>query len=234
MMIDVMEKKIILWVLFGSLLVLAIAVLVPSEQKVVDESKLPWNIVIDGQNNSTAFGITLGQTSLLDAEKALNAGGKMSLFLSNEGIYSVEVFIDSIYLSGLKADLFLTLDVSQQQAKEMFERGVNVSRATNKTNKVTLSEDDQKALALVPVRHILYIPRANLDADLLLKRFGLAQQKIKESDKVTHWLYPNKGLDIALNEDGREILQYVLPKNFSQIVDPLKAMNQNPVPSLRP
>lgn len=229
-----MEKKTFFWVLLGSLILVALVVLIPSKPKDIDVSKLPWNIELDSQNNSTIFGITLGETTLADAQKALQAGGEMSLFVSKDGLYSVEIFIDSIYLSGLKANLFLTLDVSQQQSKDMFERGVNMIRASDKTNKVTLSEDDQKQLALVPVKHIIYIPRANLDAELIEKRFGIPQQKIKESDEVIHWLYPTKGLDIALNEEGREVFQYLLPKNFYQILDPLKALNQSQAPSLRP
>lgn len=227
-----MEKKIFFLVLIGTLIAVGIAVLIPSEPRAINESSLPWNITVDAQNNTTAFGITLGKTSLLEAQKALQAGGEMSLFLSKEGIYSIEVFIDSIYLSGLKANLFLTLEVSQERAKEMFERGVNLSRASDKTNKITLSEADQKSLFLVPVRHIIYIPRANLDAELVEKRFGIPQLKINENEDVTHWLYPQKGLDIALNNDGREIFQYVLPKSFDQILDPLKEMTQGP--NLRP
>ncbi|MBL7003380.1 MAG: hypothetical protein ISR69_05080 [Gammaproteobacteria bacterium] len=227
-----MFKHTFLWVVLFTAVAIGVAVLIPSDPKKYDESLLPWVIKVNDKNQSTVFGITLGQSTLLDAQKSLHAEGEISLFETKDGEYSVEVFIDSIYLNTLKANLYLTLEVSQQTAKEMLGRSVNVSRAKDQSNKVKLADADLKAMSLVPVRHIIYIPRANLDAELIERRFGVPTQKLKESEVVEHWLYPNKGLDIALNSEGREIFQYVLPMNFSQIVDPLLQASQ--APSLRP
>ncbi len=216
-----MEKKILIWVVVGSLFLLAIAILIPSQKKNIDESRLPWNISINPQNQTTVFGITLGETSLFDAQLALQEKGKITLFLAKDGEYTVEVFLDSIYLNGLKANIYLTLEVFQSQAKDMATRSSSVSRASNKTSKFNLSAKDIDNLMEAPVRHITYIPRANLDAELIKKRFGIPDQKIIGTNMTEHWLYADKGLDIALNPDGREVFQYVAPSRFNQVLDPL-------------
>jgi hypothetical protein len=62
-----------------------------------------------------------------------------------------------------------------------------------------------------------------LDEASIKQRFGEPAQVIKESDSaMTHWLYPDKGLDVALDEKGNGVLQYVPPSQFSQLLKPLK------------
>ncbi len=221
-----MEKKIFISVIVGSLFLLAIAILIPNQKKNIDETRLPWNISINPQNQTSVFGITLGETSLFDAQLALQEKGKISLFLTKDGEYTIEVFLDSIYLNGLKANIYLTLEVSQSQAKDMAARSSSVSRASNQTSKFNLSANDIDDLTKAPVRHITYIPRANLDAELIKKRFGIPDQKIIGANMTEHWLYADKGLDIALNPDGREVFQYVEPARFNQILDPLLQISQ--------
>ena len=41
---------------------------------------------------------------------------------------------------------------------------------------------------------------------------------------TVHWLYPKLGLDIALDSNSKGVLQYVLPKDFAALVQPLREM----------
>jgi len=43
-----------------------------------------------------------------------------------------------------------------------------------------------------------------------------------EATGITHWLYPDRGLDIAVNPDGREVFQYVMPARFNELLEPLE------------
>jgi hypothetical protein len=47
-------------------------------------------------------------------------------------------------------------------------------------------------------------------------------ERIAEGPGVNHWLYPEKGLDIVVSDDGKEVLQYVAPRDFRQPVAPLR------------
>jgi hypothetical protein len=55
---------------------------------------------------------------------------------------------------------------------------------------------------------------------VILARFGQPDKKIALAE-VTHYLYPDKGLDIALYKDAKDVLQYVSPQAFSQLTQPL-------------
>jgi hypothetical protein len=39
---------------------------------------------------------------------------------------------------------------------------------------------------------------------------------------VEHWLYPEKGLDLMLNDSGKEVLQYVAPREFATLARPFE------------
>ena len=61
---------------------------------------------------------------------------------------------------------------------------------------------------------------------MIEKRFGQPERVIQEmvegETKMTHWLYPEKGLDVAMDEKGNVVMQYVSPDKFEQLVGPLK------------
>jgi translation initiation factor 2 beta subunit (eIF-2beta)/eIF-5 len=85
-----------------------------------------------------------------------------------------------------------------------------------------LHAQDIALLRESPVISITYLPYTRLDETMIVKRFGQASQKITEQDSVmVHWLYPELGLDIALNSDGTAVLQYTSPDRFSELKAPL-------------
>ena len=46
------------------------------------------------------------------------------------------------------------------------------------------------------------------------------------SEGAEHLLYPELGLDLILNPEGKEILQYVAPRDFRRLQAPLLARPQ--------
>ena len=55
------------------------------------------------------------------------------------------------------------------------------------------------------------------------QRFGPPAQRIRGNEHLEHWLYPALGLSLALDSQGKEVLQYVAPAQFGQLRDPLVA-----------
>lgn len=169
------------------------------------------------------LGVTLGETTLGEAEFKFKAGGDVTLFQSSAGEYAIEAYFQRIYLSGIRADLVATLDVDQTTAGEMFDRGRRISRNSSGGKKVALSSEDLERLKQVKISHITYLPATDLEEELIISRFGEPVERMQEQDsEITHWLYPNKGLDIAVNPDGKEIFQYITPARFELITKPLR------------
>ena len=92
--------------------------------------------------------------------------------------------------------------------------------ATGLAKKHILSPDDLPEILQQSIVGITFIPAVNLDEAVILARFGEPDQRIKQAE-VTHYLYPHKGLDIAQHDASKEVLQYVPPAKFQQLVEPL-------------
>lgn len=223
-----MERNILLGVLAITLVTLALALLLPGGRPPDRAPLLPWDIRLTPDGNPQVFGLTLGRSTLTDARLQFRTEGKVNLFASPEGSYYLEAYFERISLSGLKADLVLTLDLPREQAADMFERGLRISQLGSGNKKVELAPQDLDTLAHQPIRHITYVPATDLDEPLIRKRFGEPARRIPEAESsIVHWLYPEQGLDIALDPQGREVFQYLRPADFHQILVPLETPPAN-------
>ena len=217
-----MDRKFGFGLLLITLVAIAFAILLPGGRTVDPNPKLPWMIEVDAHGESHVFGLTLGESTLADAREAFQEQGKMNLFVSPQGEYAIEAYFQRLFLSGLRADLVLALDVGQQQAAEIFDRGLRISKLGSGAKKVDMTTPDKDLLADKRIALITYLPATDLEEDIIRRHFGEPQQKIGEKKSgIVHWLYPEKGLDIGVNPDGKEVFQYVRPSEFEELVKPL-------------
>lgn len=217
-----MERHTFLAVLAVTIVVLVVAMFIPGQQG-EKPSNLPWQIEQTASGATRVFGIELGKTTLGGVEALIREPAEVSLFAKDDGQRVVEAYFDNVDLSGLRARMVLVMALGQEEIGAMFERGARIATMGSGTRKVTLSDEDMLRVRNTPVAVITYIPRINLDASMIEKRFGTPSQRIKEEDGVIeHWLYPEKGLDIALDPEGKEVLQYVRPDRFDSLLRPLQ------------
>lgn len=221
-----MEKKLFLSILGMSLVVLVVALLIPGGKSPDVKPLLPWNITIEPSGASKVFDLTLGRSTMEDARHTFHSEGKMNLFASQENAISIEAFFDRIAISGLKADVILNLSMDPKILSEMYSRGARMNQLGSGEKKVTMSTTDMATAANAVIQQITYVPATNLDGDLIMNLFGKPDSIVKEDSGVEHWLYPKTGLSIVLNPDGKEVLQYVNPDRFDQVIKPLQEMKK--------
>jgi hypothetical protein len=216
-----LDKKIALSVLGFALVTIAILMLIPTG-KPPQKNLLPWEVEILPNGASKVFGITLGQSTMQQAGKAFQDDWEVNLFVSPDNNISVEGYFNRIIISGLKADLVMSLELDQKTKEEMFQRGTRISKLGDGTKKVNLSSSDMSNIANAIIQRITYLPAANLEGDLITNLFGSPTSVIKvEKSGVEHWLYPSIGLDILLDPNGKEVFQYVMPSRFNEVAEPL-------------
>ncbi|OOZ36036.1 hypothetical protein [Solemya velesiana gill symbiont] len=226
-----MDRKIVLGILSLSLIALAIAILIPSGRVPDSKPTLPWQIQIDGRGLPTVFDLTLGESTLSSAQGIFKETGDISLFATPDDHLSAEAFFERLYINGIRASMILTLDLDQGTLSDMFDRGVRLQKLETGNRKISLAGEDYDRLATARINHITYVPAANLDGELIKGRFGEPVRRIMEPETgAEHWLYPEKGLDIALNPDEKEVFQYVIPAEFDRILEPLEAAAEKSTP----
>ncbi|WP_207063908.1 hypothetical protein [Motiliproteus sp. SC1-56] len=219
-----MDRKVVSVVAGISLAAVALAVLLPGGRAPDSDPLLPWEVSRNADGQTRVFGITLGDSTLHEAERLFEAQAKLSLFRSPENDYAIEAYFQRLNLSGLRGDFILSLALPRDQAEAVFERGLRISRLGSGTQKVELSPEDAQALKHTTVTNLTYIPSANLDESLLRARFGEPEKQAEEPSGVVHWLYPHKGLDIAVNPEGKEVLQYFNGEDLERIARPLSPL----------
>ena len=224
-----MDRKIIFGVIVFAIIILVIGLIIPGGGPPPVQT-FPWQIENTSSGTTRVFGLTLGESSLQQAEQAFNAGAELSLFepADKKRKRVIEAYFDKVTLGGLSAKVVIVFDFTDEQLQAMYQRGARISTLGDGSRKVNLHAEDIAIIRSAPIASITYLPRIHIDAALVEKRFGQAVQVIKEPDgNMTHWLYPDKGLDVALDEQGNGVLQYVSPARFDQLMHPLQKNIEN-------
>jgi hypothetical protein len=221
-----MEKKIIFWVISLSLVAIALAILLPGGRQADPNPKLPWEISLAESGAPRVFELTLGSNTLNDARQVFQMEGKLNLFINKSGKPALEAYFERVFLSGLRADFILVLDVASDRLNEIYDRGSRISRTSDATRKVDLSGEDYTLASSLPIKLINYVPYANLDSQLVTSRFGEPSRKIAELESgVTHWIYPENGVSIGVNPDGKELIQYMQPSEIEPLIKRIEESN---------
>ena len=216
-----MERKIYWGIALIALLILGVAFLQGDQP--AEKSDLPWHIGHPTADTSRIFGITLGLSNTSEAEQHFKEAAKPILFKSPSGQLVVEVFFEQVNLAGLKARVVLNIAVPDAELHGMFERGLRMN-ATGSGKEITMTPDDIASVFTMPISSLTYMPSVRLEDAVFAKRFGQPAQRIREKKSgAVHWLYPQHGLDITLGGGEKPLLQYVPPKDFDKLTQPLLA-----------
>jgi len=183
----------------------------------------PWQVKVLESGHTQVFSLIIGQTSLGEAEKKLKESAELTLFSAENTQPVIEAFFGEVKIGGLKSKMVMSIDLPQAEIENMFNRGARIATLGSGTRKVTLSSEDAQRVRKAAIASITYLPSINLNAELIEKRFGKPAEKVADSGSdAIHWLYPDKGIDVALSEENKEVIQYVVPKNFDTLVQPLR------------
>lgn len=218
-----MTKSTFLFVVALSVIIFVIGMMLPTE---IDDKRsigFPWQIEKMEDGSISVFNINLGKTTMGEVEKLFKEEAKLTLFKPENGNAVIEAYFNDLFIGGLKSKMVLAFEIDQAEILQMYERGVRISTLGSGTRRVTLSSDDEKLMRTKTINNITYIPAVNLDAELIEKRFGAPTERITEEENgAEHWLYHEMGVDVALNQEGKEVIQYINPHEFEKIIAPLK------------
>jgi len=216
-----MGRHTFLSVLFFTVFAVAVGVFVLPGKK-PENVHLPWQVSVTPKGNLSVLGVVVGKTTLGEAERAFKEPAEVSLFAHENGNKVVEAYFDSVDISGLRARIVVVVALDKPTLEEMFNQGARLANMGGGRHKVTLADKDLARVKKTPIVSLTYIPRINLSEEMVKSRFGEPAERIAEPEgQVVHWLYPGKGLDLALDSEGKEVLQYVPPADFEQIRNPL-------------
>lgn len=175
---------------------------------------LPWQIEILPDGSTQVFGLRIGESRLSDALGILGDDMQLAIIAASDEVGSLEMYYGHFKAGVIFGKLILSTKATEKNLKNWRENTIRSEYvATGRAKKYSLSVDDLTQALDEVITGFIFIPSVNLDEEIILTRFGEPVERV-ELDGATHFLYPEKGLDIALHDDAKEVLQYVLPNDF--------------------
>lgn len=185
---------------------------------------LPWQIEILHDGSTEVFGIHVGASRLADAIEILGSDMDLAIIAATDADESgnLEMYYGHYKAGLLSGKLILQTHASEQDIKRWSDNSPRFEyMASGLAKKHILLDNDLPQVLDEIIISLTFIPGVNLDEEVILARFGEPEKRI-QLPGVTHYLYPKKGLDIALHENSNEVLQYVAPEAFKQLTQPLR------------
>jgi hypothetical protein len=205
-------------------IVVAPMFLSPSPDKLTGKpvEGLPWQVEALPDGNSRVFGLTIGASTLADARKRFGGDLELAIVAAPGETGAVEAYFPDVTMGAVTGKLIVTVDIATAPLNQMRQRAKKGEYMQSNTKKWTLDQNDLPTVEAAPIRALAFIPSINLDEQIVLQRFGQPTERIRSSDHTEHFLYPERGLDLILDTDGKELLQYVAPRRFAEVHDPLR------------
>lgn len=192
----------------------------PDNQKGEAITGLPWQIEVLADGTSRVFELTIGQSTLADARSRFGEG-EMALVAAPGEAETLEYYFDTVTAGAVTGKMIVTAELGAEAIAAMRQRATKTEYMKSNTKKSTLAETDQPAALAAPIRALTFVPSINLDEAMITQRFGQPAERIKSGNNLEHLLYPDRGLDIRLDSEAKEVLQYVAPRHFNGIREPL-------------
>lgn len=190
-------------------------------------ANLPWQVESLPGGASRVMGLTLGTpaqaSTLQDARQRWGEDMQIAIIAAPGEAGTLEAFVDPANAGFITGKVVLTAELPAEVIRGMRERAVKAAFMESTTRKYTLAPADLATALQAPLTGLSFIPQANLDEATILARFGTPAERVRSNGHLEHFLYPNKGLDLSLDSEGKELLQYVAPAVFERLRQPLKA-----------
>jgi hypothetical protein len=172
---------------------------------------LPWQIERLPGGATQVFDITLGRTTLEEAIARLGDGAELAIIAAPGATGTLETYYRHYAAGPITGSLILVLDVDDATLVAMRER----AQRDAGTRRYLLHPDDMPAAYRAAVKIVTFLPTLNLDTGIAKSRFGEPGEVIEAGAEQRHWLYPDLGLDVVLNAQGKDLLQYLTSGEFS-------------------
>lgn len=191
---------------------------------------LPWQLQRQG-DAVAGFGLRLPGSTLADAQRLWGDELQIGVMALRGEAGALEAYVERYDRGGVGGRLLLATELPEARVLQLREGAAKSEPVDADARRWRLKADDIAALAGTPITGITFIVAANLDAATLQQRFGLPAEVWQQGERLQHWLYPERGLAVVLDSQGKEVLQVVAPGDFERrLRAPLRVAGATPVP----
>lgn len=183
----------------------------------------PWQVERPAPGQIAVFGLRLPGSTLGEARARWGEDITAAVLVDRDGALALEAYVERFDAGPVQGRLLLTWAADAGALARWRER-LPAEPTPSGGRRHALGAEAWTDLAPAGLAGVSFIPTAQLDAEVLVARFGEPAERLPEGEHRQHWLYPTLGLAVVLDGKGRELLQYVAPQEFeARLVEPLRA-----------
>jgi hypothetical protein len=226
-------KHPILIALGAGLLVLALAFVAPLWRIATGpepgtsaaDADLPWRVEPAGPGTVTVFGLPLPGATLGDLQRRWGDDAVQVAVMARRGeTGALEAYVETFRAGGVTGRLVAAAAADAVTVSGLRERAPREERIDAEATRWHLSPGDRDAVRPVPIVGYTFLPSARLDAATVRLRFGEPAERWALRKGVEQWLYPSIGVAVQIDEEGRDLVQYVAPGDVdARLRAPLEA-----------
>lgn len=206
-----------LWIIAGLSLLILLLLPLGRREDLPASVGPPWQIERLADGSTRVFGLSPGSSSFHDALERFGPQVEVALFQSPRGELTAEAYFPSVRPAGIAGRLILTIDLDPAMLGMLRDRSPRQELLGTGNIRYTLHGDDVPRIQAARIRGMTFVPAIQLDESLVESRFGPAPERFSSAENTVHWLYPERGLDVTINRQAKEALQYVHPDDFAWI-----------------
>ena len=188
-----------------------------------DRGAPPWQIEQLPDGATQVFELVPGRSTLADAPLRFGPALEVALFETPDGALAAEAYYRKVSPGGLTGRLVLSLQLDTETLAELRDNSPERKGLRTGNVRMEIAAGDAERLRPAVIRGMTFVPTADLDDEIVLGRFGQPEERVSAGANVAHWLYPSRGLAIAIDKQGKDVLQYVHPDDFDWVLSRLKA-----------
>ena len=173
----------------------------------------PWAVRAD-PDGLHALGLVLGRSTLADAVQRFGPDTQIAVIAAPNEVGHLEAFVDPLQAGFVGGKLVISAQATAAQIEGWKARAVKAEFMESTTRRHLLATGDQADALRATVTGLSFIPQAQLDEAAVVARFGPPAEKLPQGDHVVHLLYPAQGVDVVVDSQGKELVQYVPPAEF--------------------
>jgi hypothetical protein len=174
----------------------------------------PWRIEPQPDGSVQVLGLRLGHSTLGDAVQRYGADTQVAVIAAPDEDGHLEAFVDPLQADFVMGKLVIRAQATSAQLQAWRKRALTADFMESSTRRYMLSPEDKAEAMRSPVLGMSFIPQASLDETVVIARFGLPAERLRSTPHTEHLLYPDKGVDVMLDTEGKELIQYVVPAEF--------------------
>ena len=187
-------------------------------------SGLPWQIERLPEGGTRVFGLRPGQDRLgriadLHPDNSL----KLALVKDEQGRLTLEGYVETLKAGFVQGKLVVTGAADPGTLQRWADHNTAREPQPSGAWRLSLDAQDEAEALQSMMTGMVFLPAARFDEATAVERFGPPAERRVTADGTVHLLYPDRGLVVALDPQGRgkPVLQYVAPADFSRLSAPL-------------